>query len=85
AWFYDANGTERFAINGEGIVTEQVWNDQGWLIEDRTYAMPWHDYEQCPNRDMLAHPDDRTIHYIHDLFGRVIFEINGVLSVSVRK
>lgn len=77
AWYYDKRGNERFAINGEGIVTEQCWNEKGWLIETRAYAKPYFDYTNCPNRETLKHADDRTTHYIHDAFGRITFEING--------
>jgi YD repeat-containing protein len=77
AWFYDGRGNERFAMNGEGIVTEHCWNEKGWLIEERTFARAYFDYEHCPSRETLAHPDDRATHYLHDVFGRVIFEINA--------
>lgn len=77
AWFYDKLGNERFTINGEGIVTENRWNEKGWLVEERTYATTYFDYATCPNREKLVHPDDRATQYMHDAFGRVIFEINA--------
>ncbi len=77
AWFYDKLGNERFKINGEGGVSEQCWNEQGWLIEERTYARAYFDYTHCPRRELLEHPDDRFTRYIHNDFGQVIFEINA--------
>jgi YD repeat-containing protein len=77
AWFYDKCGNERFAINGEGIVSEQRWNEKGWLIEERIYASPCFDFEHCPDSHVLEEQDYRSTHYIHDVFGRVVFEIDG--------
>lgn len=77
AWFYDGRGNEQFAINGEGIVTEQCWNAKGWLVEERVYATPYFDYAHRPSFEILAHQGYRAIHYIHDAFGRVVFEIDG--------
>lgn len=77
AWFYDARGNERFAINGEGIVSEQCWNENNWLIEKRTYATPCFSYEECPDPEALQHADDRFTRYVHDGFGRIVFEINA--------
>ncbi|MFA6301790.1 MAG: hypothetical protein WC627_01480, partial [Legionella sp.] len=77
AWFYDGRGNERFTINGEGIVTEQIWNGKGWLLEKRVYMMPCFDYTKFPVRETLKHPEDRFERYIHDTFGRVVFEVNA--------
>ncbi len=77
AWFFDVRGNERFSINGEGIVKEQCWNENNWLLEERTYATPYFAYDKCPNREALQQPDDRFTRFVHDGFGRIVFEINA--------
>lgn len=76
-WFYDGRGNERFAINSEGIVTEQRWNAKGWIIEERTYETPYHDFSRIPDSHLLERQGYRSTRYVHDVFGRIVFEIDA--------
>lgn len=93
---YDGAKRERFEIDGEGYLTQKIYDGVGQKITEVRYATQLADPSSIASMgvdQVLAYIDDeanhflnpsrdRTTYYVFDALGRPQFTVNGVGSVS---
>ncbi|MEO0560496.1 MAG: hypothetical protein AAF125_00175, partial [Chloroflexota bacterium] len=90
--FYDLSGRQIGALDGEGYLTETVYNDAGQIIRETGYAgqVPLADrasgtFSELQAAVAASNADNRSVHFVYDGQGQLRFTIDEEGFVSENK